>query len=80
MLKKLPPIRMGISAIDPLRDATIEMFRKCVKAGVDIKGRIYKHLFHGYLEMDVYPFKMQDCKNAFDDTVDYLLELIYLEE
>jgi len=79
MLKKMPPIRMGIPAVDPLRDATIEMFRKLLKAGVDIKGRLYKHLFHGYLEMDVYPFKMQDCKNAFDDSVNYLMELIHYD-
>lgn len=73
----MPPVRMGISAIDPLRDSWIAMLRRLVRAGIDVKGKLYKNLFHGYLEMDVYPFNMKDCKNAFDDSVEYLLELIH---
>ncbi|CAI2359639.1 unnamed protein product [Moneuplotes crassus] len=76
LLKEMPPIRFGIPAIDPLRDAGIEMARKCIKSGVDVKGKIYKNLFHGYLEMDGFPFYMKDAENAFNDTVEYLLELI----
>ncbi|CAI2359864.1 unnamed protein product [Moneuplotes crassus] len=76
LLKKLPPMRVGIPAIDPLRDAAIELFRKCIKSGCDVKGKIYKHLFHGYLEMDAFPFYMKDCELAFNDSVEYILELI----
>jgi len=75
-LKEMPPTRVGIAGIDPLRDAGIELIRNFVKAGVNWTGKVYKQLFHGYLEMDSYPFYMKDCEKAFMDTVEFIEEII----
>ena len=75
ILKKFPPVRMGIAGVDPIRDSSIVVFRKTVKAGVDIKGKLYKNLFHGYLEMASYPFHMEDWNEAFEDLFDFVREL-----
>lgn len=69
-------MRIGISGVDPLRDSTLHVFRRLVKAGVDVKGRLYKHLYHGYLEMEGYPFFLEDCKKAFDDQFDWIAQVI----
>ena len=60
IFKKFPPTRIGIAGIDPIRDNTIAIFRSLVKAGVDIKGKLYKHFSHGYLSMCAYPFNLDD--------------------
>lgn len=78
ILKKMPPIRMGIAGIDPLRDSGLQLFRQWVKAGVNCKGKLYKHLFHGYLEMDTYPFKLDDCRLAFEDSLDFIEQIAEL--
>jgi acetyl esterase/lipase len=56
ILKQIPPVRMGIAGVDPIRDSSILFTRRLQKYGVDVKGKVYKHLMHGYLEMDGYPF------------------------
>ena len=71
----MPPIRMGIAGIDPLRDSTLKLFRKWVKAKVNIKGKLYLHLLHGYLEMDSYPFGLEEWKQAFIDSIEYIHEI-----
>lgn len=75
LMAKMPPIRMGIAGIDPLRDSTLVVFKKLVQAGADCKGKLYKHLLHGYLEMDSYPFNLEECKRAFFDTIEHIHEL-----
>lgn len=78
ILRLMPPTRMGFAGIDPLRDSGIELFRRWVKAGVNCKGKLYKHLFHGYLEMDTYPFKMEDCRRAYEDSIEFIEQIVHL--
>jgi acetyl esterase len=80
ILKHMPPTRMGIAGIDPLRDSGIELFRDWVKAGVNCKGKVYKHFFHGYLEMDEYPFKLLDCKQGFNDALEFINDIVDLDD
>ena len=78
LIKHFPPIRMGIGGVDPVRDGALLVFRKWVKSGVNIKGKLYKHLSHGYLSMGGYPFNLEECRNAFEDTFVMLDELVKL--
>jgi hypothetical protein len=51
------------------------LFQKLVKYGGDVKGKLYKHLMHGYLQMDGYPFQLEESNQTFEEFIESIKEL-----
>ena len=80
-LKLFPLVRIMIGGKDPLRDECIKFVLRLIKNGVDVKGKIYRLMPHGFLNFDNF-IGLKDtgiCTNHAIEFFNDMITLIYFK-
>jgi len=76
ILAMFPPCRFTIAGHDPLRDDWIKFMLRLKKQKVNVKGIEFKALMHAFLSHKDKPFQLIEAQKAWDQILDYLIELV----